>query len=319
MTQIFLSKRVKEIEQKWQKPLIVLFKQWHWNNNLMHKEIALKVGVSRPTITRWFHQFKIPTQSCFRFTNLNLLNTGPRKTPPAKPKIKREFPWKYNKEFFNKWSNEMAYVLGFICSDGYVYRNPRGSNYLGFISTDKEIIEKIKKTLNSNHKIGFKDKSAQNKNWKKSYVLQIGGKQLVNKLKEFGIVQNKSLTIKFPDVPKKYIGAFVRGYFDGDGCAHFKQYFKKDRNKFNWVFTTDFTSGSKKFLIGLWKNVKTYTKGGYLNKKNGGYTLVFSRHDSVALFRLMYNNVSSKLFLERKYNTFLKAFRVLKYNIAGVA
>jgi len=94
------SQRVKEIEQRWHKPLAVLLQEWHWKENLKHNEIASKLKLPRPTITRWFRQFNVPTQSCTRFTNLNLLNTGPIKTPPAKPKVVKEFPWKYNKNFF---------------------------------------------------------------------------------------------------------------------------------------------------------------------------------------------------------------------------
>lgn len=285
----------------------------------MHKEIGKRIGIPRPTITRWFNKLGIPTQSCTRFTNLNLLNTGPRKTPPAKPKIKRDFPWKYNKDFFKVWSKAMAYVLGFIAADGYVFKNPRGSHYLGFTSTDKEIIVKIREALASNHKIGVKNKHLQNPNWKRNYTLQIGGKGLTTDLKKYGIIQNKSLVLKFPIVPLRYLGDFIRGYFDGDGCVHLGKYWKRDRNRLDWSFSTDFTSGSKKFLVGLHRALGRKLLGGYLYSKKGGYQLTFSRADSVALFKLMYNNVSSDLFLERKYNKFLKAFRVLHYKIAGVA
>lgn len=222
----------------------------------------------------------------------------------------------FNKNFFKKWSSEMAYVLGYTFADGAVYSNKRGSSYLEYTSTDLELINKVKVLLNSEHKISKRMK--YNPNCKDSYRLQIGGVELLKDLEKYGIRQNKSLTVKFPIIPNKYLSSFIRGYFDGDGCVHFEKYFKKDRNKDNWVFTTDFTSGSKGFLTGLWNSIEKYVSGGYLYKKRGGYSLVFSRHDSVALFRLMYNNVSSRMFLERKYKVFLKAFGILKYNIAGV-
>lgn len=306
------SPRIKEIEQKYNQNLKVLFYKWHWKKNLKHREISEIIKVPRPTITRWFRQFKIPTQSFTRFTNLNLLNTGPRKGPRAKPKIKKEFPWKFNKEFFNKWSLEMAYVLGFLFADGHVFINPRGSCYFGFTSTDKGIIYKIRKVLESNHKVGVKKRRS---GWKTGYVLQIGNKDIFTNLKRnFGIIPNKSLVIEFPKIPKEFFGDFLRGYFDGDGCVSFGKYWRKDREKFKWEFTTRFISGSKSFLLGLQNSLNNFVSGGYFYKKNRGYELVFSRKDSVALYNLMYNNVSTKLFLERKYSIFRKAFTVLKIN-----
>jgi len=214
----------------------------------------------------------------------------------------------------------MAYVLGFITADGYVFKNPRGSNYLGFISTDREMIVKIRDLIGSNHKIGIKRNSLKNSAWKDAYILQIGGKEMVNDLKRFGIVQNKSLIIKFPRVPEEFLSDFVRGYFDGDGGVHFSQYHRKNRNnKLSWSFSVDFTSGSKIFLVGLLNSLKKYITGGTIYKKKGGYSLCFSRRASVALFELMYNNTSIEVFLERKHAVFLRAFKILGYKVAGVA
>jgi len=223
----------------------------------------------------------------------------------------------YNKDFFKKWSLEMAYVLGYIFADGTIFKNRRGAHFLEIISTDLEIIKKIKKILGSEHKIGIKLR--ENRKWKTAYRIQIGSKEMIGDLMNRGLIQSKSLVSVFPAVPKLYLGSFVRGYFDGDGGVYFGKCWKRDRGKYTWVFQTGFTSGSKKFLLGLQQSLNGYLKGGYLyTKQRGGYGLNFSRHDSVALFKLMYNNVSTGAFLERKFNTFLKAFRVLKYNVAGV-
>ncbi len=49
----------------------------------------------------------------------------------------------FNKDFFRKWSLKMAYVLGYLCADGYIQRNARKSSYVCFHSTDFELIEKF--------------------------------------------------------------------------------------------------------------------------------------------------------------------------------
>ena len=313
MRYIIESQRIKSIEQQWGESLPVLFYDWHWKENLMHRQIAERVSIPRPTITRWFNQFKIPTQSCTRFTNKNLLSFRLDERYKSRPKIKKDFPWKFNNDFFKEWSRKMAYVLGFLFADGYLQRNSRGSSCFCFVSTDREIIEKIRDLLQSNHKIGIKLRNKAKPQWKDAYVLQIGSKVVFDNLEKFGLVQNKSLTIKFPYVPDKFLGDFVRGYFDGDGGAHLGKYWHKDRKQWKWQFITHFTSGSEEFLFGLQSRLRSYLKGGKLSKKSrGGYALVFSVHDSVALFDLMYNNISSEIFLERKYDIFQKAFKILK-------
>ena len=45
--------------------------------------------------------------------------------------------------------------------------------------------------------------------------------------------------------------------------------------------------------------------------KERGYSLSFSRHDSLALYHLMYNTVNNRLFLVRKKAIFERAIRTL--------
>lgn len=308
------SQRLILLEQRLDKPVKDALSEWHWQRNLRHREIGIKLGIPRPTITRWFKYFNIPSQSGTRFTNLNLLNVGPRKTPPAKLNPRKEKPWRFNKSFFESWTPKIAYVLGYLIADGCILINPRGSYYFSFTSTDKELIEKVKKLLGSNHRIGVA--KSKRPHWKNRYGLQIGSKNVFRKLKRLGVVQNKSLVINFSkQVPKKFLGHFVRGYFDGDGCVYFKPHLRKDRNKLQWVFRVSFTSGSKDFLEGLHDALRKSIQGGFIGKKRGAYELVFSRHDSLALFKLMYNGVSKEMFLERKYQAFQKAFRILKMEL----
>lgn len=215
---------------------------------------------------------------------------------------------KINKGFFKKWSPAMAYVLGFFTADGSLTINGRGHYYIEFYSCDKESIEKVKELLGSEHKIS---KVVKGFDWKPAYRIQIGSKDMCNDLLRLGMIPAKSNVINFPEVPLNHFSHFVRGYFDGDGHVHLGQYWRRDRNKWHWVFSSGFTSGSKSFLVGLWESLKKYVSGGCLYKKNRGYGLTFSRHDSLALFKLMYNNTSASMFLKRKRMIFLKAFETL--------
>lgn len=213
-----------------------------------------------------------------------------------------------NEDFFKKWSPEMAYVLGFFAADGNMMRHKNGGCYIELTSNDLEILEKIKKMMDFDNKI-----SIRNRNHGISYRVQLGSKVLFEDLTELGFTPNKSKTIKFPDVPKRLLKDFVRGYFDGDGCAHLGKHWAKDRNKLRWVFNVRFCSGSYDFLKSLWSELnKNGIKGGYLYDKSGkGYDLVFSWKKGVDLCRLMYNNVSSDMYLNRKYEIFQRALRII--------
>ncbi|MFH1527353.1 MAG: LAGLIDADG family homing endonuclease [Bacteroidota bacterium] len=215
-----------------------------------------------------------------------------------------------NEDFFKKWSPEMAYVLGFFAADGNMSIHSNSGHYIEFTSCDAELIRKTRDLLKSNNKLSNRIRSDKQK---VAYRIQIGSNTLYKSLLSLGMTPNKSLTLKFPKIKPSRLKDFIRGYFDGDGCVYLKRHFIKARGKFRWVFQVRFTSGSRQFLKSLHLLLKTskICKGGYLYEKNRGHELVFSHHDGLALFRFMYDNVPTEMYLERKYNTFQKAFSVL--------
>lgn len=216
-----------------------------------------------------------------------------------------------NEDFFKKWSPEMAYVLGFFAANGNMIKNKRGAHFVSFYSTDKELLEKVRLNLKSDLKISAKKINAKYPNHKQAYVLQIGSKEIFKDLINLGMVPNKSLTIKMPNVPKKFLSHFLRGYFDGDGHVSVSTYQKKDRKNKSTVIITGFTSGSEKFLEGLWKVLKEYKiiEGGTLYKTDG-HRLCFSANDSLRLYNFMYQKEKS-LYLGRKKAIFERYFNIL--------
>lgn len=312
MRRILESERIKGIEQKWKAPIKDLLYFWHWNDNLKHGEIAKRIGVPRPTVTKWFCNLSVPTQSCTRFTNLNLLNVGLHKGPRAEPRVKRERLPFADIRVFKEWTDEMAYILGYFIADGCMSINPRGAHFIEFTSTDRELIEIVKVTLKSRHRIG--EYESKKENYKKRYRLQIGSKEMFDDLLKLGLTPRKSKTIKLPEVPKRYFSHFVRGYFDGDGGVVFASYPRKDRKNLTHSFHAIFTSGSRLFLEALHKKLKLYAKvqgGSLIDKKDGAFGLSFSTNDSRKLFYFFYKGVSRGYFLSRKYNKFQDALKVV--------
>lgn len=151
-----------------------------------------------------------------------------------------------NEIFFTVWSSQMAYVLGFFIADGCVFSNSRGARYVAFYSTDRDIILQIRDLICPQHSITVRPIKKRMR--QTSFTLQIGSKKMVTHLASLGIGSNKSKRVAFPQVPRSFLSHFVRGYFDGDGsifvgyCARFGRSLKA------LVVLSRFTSGSKKFL-----------------------------------------------------------------------
>jgi len=207
---------------------------------------------------------------------------------------------KINKNFFKKWTPNMAYVLGFIYADGNLIHTKRGTWFWSLQITDKDILEEIKKALDSSHIVSKKKK---HENQKQSYRFQVGSKNMCEDLIRLGLTERKSKTILLPTVPKKYFPDFLRGYFDGDGGVWVGLKNKKQSERIHTI-NTCFTSGSRDFLVSF-KEV-LFNKGllgGSLVKKERGFDLKYSVKNSLILYKIMYNNESS-LFLKRKKEKF---------------
>jgi intein-encoded DNA endonuclease-like protein len=217
-----------------------------------------------------------------------------------------------DQDFFKKWSAKMAYVLGFFAADGSMITNKRGGHFIEFMITDRIVLEHIQRVTGSNHKIAVRKRQFP---WKIAYRIQIGSKEWFADLEKLGFTQNKSKSLRVPNIPGKYFSDFVRGYFDGDGNVYFKKHKVKMRKNKRWIFSSRFTSGSRKYLEELHALLlkRGIQKGFILSKsKNSGFELVLSHFDSLALYRLMYHTIpATDLYLPRKRLLFKKAIKTL--------
>lgn len=160
--------------------------------------------------------------------------------------------WKskfYDKSFFKKIDNhQKAYWLGYIYADGNVFKK-----CLSITSCDKEVLEAFKMDIKSEHSIITDDyNSRQNPKNSIAYKISISDTELINYLNLLGIIERKSLILKFPDenqVPNEFINNFMLGYFDGDGSIQI--YKSKNNNKWNFsiISTFDFCDKFQKILI----------------------------------------------------------------------
>lgn len=115
-------------------------------------------------------------------------------------------------------TEEKAYWLGFIAADGNIRKDLLECS-ITLQRIDKKHLEKFAICFDNYYKV---------KDVEREYpaaIIRIYSKQCCLDLAQYGIVPNKSLTLKVNTelIPQNLIRHYIRGYFDGDGsifCSH---------------------------------------------------------------------------------------------------
>lgn len=202
---------------------------------------------------------------------------------------------KINEKFFHTWTQESAYILGFIYADGHLTKDGEAIR-VGMSSNDLQLLTDINNAMGSEYKI-----SVDNKNKNPNYRTGFYRKEMSDRLMELGLTLNKSKTITFPDVPLDYLPHFIRGYFDGNG--HFTYEIHKEGKR---RMVSGFTFGSEEFGKGLVEALKSLGISErtihFRDRRDSGrgcyYEISMMVRDTRKLAELMYRDDTIRL--ERK-------------------
>jgi LAGLIDADG-like domain len=146
-----------------------------------------------------------------------------------------------NAQAFGVLTRDTAYLLGMILADGSV-----SGDRMKVTNNNLDVLQFARHVLGSNHPIAVPRNPRD-----KSFTLYIRNTELVNGLRQWGIVENKSLIGTWPAaVPADLFGCLLRGYFDGDGYARYSS---------RHGLAVKFTSGSRELLTGL--SVRLHEQG----------------------------------------------------------
>lgn len=128
--------------------------------------------------------------------------------------------YSYDSSFFSSIDSEIkAYWLGFLMADGCVTEKTRSYRLkLALKSSDKKHIEKFMDALKSNTPILTKYAKLNGKTYEYCQVT-VNSTSMCKDLICLGVKPRKSMLEYIPDIPGDLIRHFIRGYFDGDGCA----------------------------------------------------------------------------------------------------
>lgn len=119
-------------------------------------------------------------------------------------------------EFFEKETPELAYILGWIASDGCVKDN--NAITIKLKSTDEEILLSIIKWIKYTNKIlHLSQFDARTKKTYESVSMTFTSKKVAAILTNYGIIPRKTLTLGYPKLPDLLIRHYIRGFMDGDG------------------------------------------------------------------------------------------------------
>lgn len=216
--------------------------------------------------------------------------------------------YRVNEGFFSTWSRSMAYVLGFIATDGCVTYEPGEKYELRIESADKEILEKIRACMGSNHPLhqyNREDLIQGEYHRSTTWTLSIRSKRLVSDVIHLGITPRKSLTLAYPNVPDEFQADFIRGVFDGDGSVYIA------RASTPWpVLKTKIVSASRSFIQQLSSILsKRLGVSSALYEENDRYYVIhLGSEDSLRLYDFLYHNAT--IYLDRKKRVFEQFFAV---------
>jgi len=196
----------------------------------------------------------------------------------------------FNKNFFKEIETEkQAYWLGFIMADGNVYKNRLS---IELSSVDEEHLNKFI------HDISASNLEVKHRKNRKTSIVSIVSKELVEDLFKLGVVYNKTENAFMPEIKVDLIPSFIRGYFDGNG------YITKNVKKIQAVIVvgSSILAESMNQILSNFEfkidDYSTYKK-----------LVLYKKNLTLSFYDYLYSNAN--IFLDRKMNRYLLLKRAL--------
>ena len=250
------------------------------------KEMSQILGIEVTTVRRKLHRAGIPVRSM------------------AEEKRK----YKINQSYFEVIdTKEKAYILGFLCADGYLAttRNtPDNPDCFGFgiHERDADFLSFFKEEIGSEHKIRNIGKECKE--------LRITNIKMTKDLVKLGLTTKKTLTIDIGEIAKRaklegaLLSSFILGYFDGDGGIY--KCLGANKKTYQYSMSITGTRETCDFLYDYFNQIGFMTKR-HKNRETNNYTYVISGRNLVCQCLDKLYDDKPKFTLERKYLKYLEA------------
>jgi len=211
-----------------------------------------------------------------------------------------------DESLFSRWSRPMAYLLGYIFTDGSLTSKGKYSQAVTISSVDREHLKKLAVLLGAGVLIGTHKQSKKGFSGSQDrfiHDLVFTRPRMVVDLRRLGLTERKSLTLEFPDVPEEYLRDFIRGCWDGDGSIYVG-------GKGGRQLVAKIGMGSRKFITGIRDRLMPLSLGKLIiyvrepDRKRGGknphYVLVIHGRYAVKFCEWLYADTPDALYLTRK-------------------
>lgn len=220
--------------------------------------------------------------------------------------------YSFDKSFFYEQSQNLAYFLGWMSSDGWIQEK---TNCMGIElqQSDKKILEDISVAMNYNRPLRLFDREDRGQGKFCRFTIENAEikKLLVEK---YGIIPQKTtkdFCFNFQNLDKKFWKDYIRGYFDGDGCI------KKGTS-----LTFQIDCASLKMILALQQVIRELDssislsiaeKEPYSEEENKNYKIKHLHsiyrlycygENAKKVFNLIYQD--AEIYLERKHDKYLQ-------------
>lgn len=227
------------------------------------------------------------------------------------PEQDRRYPSRSTRTLPLEWSNDMAYVVGLIATDGCLIT---GRKQLNFKSEDEQLVQTFLRCLGRVPRYS----AVRTRSGNTVYVIQFSDARFYDWLMTVGLMPRKSLILGAISVPDEFAMPLVRGLLDGDGnltnMVHRPTPSTYPNYEYErlWVF---FNSASRAHVDWL-RELLARLLGlrGYLEVRAARpphhefFRLKLGRHESMKLLRAIYPTADVPK-LERKWRVW-QAYRV---------
>lgn len=256
-----------------------------FNKGNMVKEIPSLLNVSSRSVTRVLKERAINTHRINRYT--------------------------LNEKYFDTIdTEEKAYILGLLFSDGFIGDEKHNNIVLSLTETDSYLLEIIKDKLEFTGELRL-HRNHGYESQKSSYVLNFSSSHMCNSLRNLGLNDIKSKRkVIIPFIDETLVKHYIRGYFDGDGSFSFGDS-KETRKLKDGTYKTYCYLKARFSIIIPEKFVEDFTSrlpGYYGIRKSHTDGLVYIENSAKNNIENIYNYLykDSTIYLKKKHDKFLE-------------
>ena len=186
------------------------------------------------------------------------------------------------------WKNidsyDKAYFLGFMITDGNVYGNQVS---LELKIGSKHILETFKEKTKSDNPIKCTDRFAK---------FRLRRKEWADDLKQYGVIPNKTSTVRFIEICDDLMPHYIRGLIDGDGYISYKS------KSIGFCGNKNTVTGLRDYLV---KTLNVYNSK-IRHTQTNLWEVSWCSHDDICrICEYMYTD-KKDCYLFEKYNNYLK-------------